>query len=119
MSSHATRPWIASCRRKLAAVLCVLLLATGLFHTHADAGALDTSMGNVAVRAAQAGADAEERADTVPAHAASHCTCKDMPVPPDLGGRTALLVRPASFAATLSHALHPGALAPPMEPPRA
>ena len=74
MSSQATRPWIASCRRKLAAVLCALLLATGLFHTHA-AAALDASIEDVAVLAAQAGADAEERADTVPAHAASHCTC--------------------------------------------
>lgn len=119
MSSQATRPWIASCRRKLAAVLCALLLATGLFHTHADAGALDASIGDVAVLAAQAGADAEERADTVPAHAASHCTCKDLPVLPGLGGHTILLVQPASFAATLSHALHPGAPAPPMEPPRA
>lgn len=120
MSSPATRSWSALCRRKLAAVLCALLLITGLFHTHADARTPDGSPQDVAVLMAQAGSDnAEEQADAVPAYAAVHCICKDLPVPPSMGGRTVLQVQPVLFVPAPLHALRPGAIAPPAEPPRA
>ncbi len=119
MSSPATLSWIALCRRKLAAVLCALMLITGLFHTHVDARALDANPQDVAVLTVQAGSnDAEGWADAVPSHAASHCTCNDLPVPLGILGRTALQVQPVLFVAASSHAWRPGALAPPAEPPR-
>lgn len=119
MSGLATLSRIAFCRRKLAAVLFVFMLATGLFHTHFYASSIDAKPQNAVLLAQVDSDDADERAGAKPVHAANHCACKDLPLRFDNSARVALKVQPAQFAGAAPYASRPGSLMPPMEPPRA
>ena len=120
MSTDANRPLVAACRRRLAAALCVLMLLAGLSPIHADARAALAGFDRAPAAAVEPAHDGEVPAapDAVPCHLACHCACKIAVLPDAAVRRTSLLVRSAPFAVAPSHALRPGLLAPPSEPPR-
>lgn len=120
MSTDPNRSWVAACRRRLAAVLCVLMLLAGLSPVHAGAQAAFVGLDRVPISAVEPTHDGEVPAvpDAVPCHLACHCACKIAVLPDAAVQRTSLLVRSAPFAVAPSHALRPGLLAPPSEPPR-
>lgn len=120
MSTDANRSWVAACRRRLAAALCVLMLLAGLLPVHADARAALAGFDRVPVAAVEPAHDGEVPAapDAVPCHAVCHCACKIAVLPDAAVRRMSSLVRSAPFSVAPSHALRPGLLAPPSEPPR-
>ena len=67
---------------------------------------------------AQADGEATAAPDAVPGHVACHCACKIATLPGMAMPQTSFLVRSALFVAWPSQILRPGALAPPVEPPR-
>lgn len=120
MSTDANLSWVAACRRRLAAVLCVLMLSVGLLPVHAGAQSALAGFDQVPTSAVGPAHDGDDPAapDSVPCHFACHCACKVAVLPDPAVRRPSFLVRPAPFSATPSHALRPGLLAPPSEPPR-
>lgn len=121
MSTDANRSLAVACRR-LVAALCVFVLLAGLLSVHAGAQAALAGFDQTPVSAVEPARDGEAdrgaAPDAVPCHAACHCTCKIAVLPDAATRRTSSLVRPAAFSAAPSHALRPGLLAPPSEPPR-
>lgn len=121
MSTDANRS-LAVAYRRLVAALCVLVLLAGLLSVHAGAQAALAGFDQTPVSAVEPARDGEAdrgaAPDAVPCHAACHCTCKIAVLPDAATRRTSSLVRPAAFSAAPSHALRPGLLAPPSEPPR-
>lgn len=118
MCSGMNSPWIAACRRRLAAMLCVLMLLAGLLPVHAAAQAMLPDLDQTIVFVTQAGGENTAAPDTVPGHVVCHCACKVATLPSGAIVRASLLVRPAPFVAQPSQILRPGALEPPAEPPR-
>lgn len=120
MSTDANLSWVAACRRRLAAALCVLMLSAGLLPIHADARAALAGFDQAPVSAVEPAHDddAPVAPDAVLCHLACHCACKIAVLPDAAVRRTSFLVRSASFAVAPSHASRPGLLAPPSEPPR-
>lgn len=121
MSTDANRS-LAVAYRRLVAALCVLVLLAGLLSVHAGAQAALAGFDQTPVSAVEPARDGDAdrgaAPDAVPCHAACHCTCKIAVLPDAATRRTSSLVRPAAFSAAPSHALRPGLLAPPSEPPR-
>lgn len=120
MSTDANRSWVAACRRRLAAALCVFMLLAGLLPIHADAQAALAGFDPVPVAAVEPAHDGQTPAapDAAPCHAVCHCACTIAVLPDAAARRTSSPVRSAPFAVAPSHALRPGLLAPPSEPPR-
>lgn len=118
MSRNANHFWVVACRRRLAAALCVLMLLAGLLPAHAGAQAVLADLDQAVVLTAQTDGGAPTASDAVARHAAGHCACKIAALPSMAVQWMSTLVRPASFTAAPPHALRPGALTPPAEPPR-
>ena len=120
MSTDANRSWVAACRRRFAAALCVFMLLAGLLPVHAGAQAALAGFDQPPVSAVEPAHDGEVPVapDAAPCHLACHCACKIAVLPDTSPRRTSFLVRSALFAVAPSHALRPGLLAPPSEPPR-
>lgn len=135
MSGDATLPRVAVCRRLVVALYLLVLLA-GLLPAPIGPQAASTGFdrdaaslvrpahdgGTVAWRSVPGGAGGEaDRGavpDAAPCHLACHCACQVAVLPDAAARRTSPPVRPAAFSAAPSHALRPGLLAPPSEPPR-
>ena len=118
MSTDANRPRVAAWRRRLAAAVCALMLLAGLLPAHAVAGAAANVERATAAAVSPDDGDAPAAPDALPCHVAGQCACHAAALPAPVVQRASTLVRPAPFAVAPSHALRPGALAPPSEPPR-
>ena len=94
------------------------MLLVGLLPAHAVAQDAPSGFCLTIVFMTQADEEAPVAADAVPGHAAGQCACKIAALPGSALQRASVLVQPALFAAARSHAMRPGALAPPAEPPR-
>ena len=119
MSTDANRPRVAAWRRRFAAAVCALMLLVGLLPAHAVAGAAAANVERAtAVAVSPDDGDAPAAPDALPCHVAGQCSCHAAALPAPVVQRASTLVRPAPFAVAPPHALRPGSLAPPSEPPR-
>ncbi len=118
MGSKMKRSWIAACRGRIAAALCMLMLLSSLLPAHAASNANPT-VAERAVSVTRAGdGQAPAHSDAVLHHACQLCSCQVVALP--VAALTPVLsIRPVTFTLALSPFSCPGMLIPPSEPPRA
>lgn len=107
--------WVVGLRRRLAAVLCAVVLFSALHPIHATARPVETGVVASVFQAADEGAGA---LDVLGDHVACQCGCKTTAMPPTFERIAMPAACPVRFEAMAAASSRPAAIAPPREPPR-